>query len=231
MKSALPPVYDVLPHEGFFRILRNARPLMTPQGTPYDVPREALAQAIAGEWRAQKEKIVPASMPLTQLAATALDVAPKVREKIIQSLVAFTYSDLVCHRAPGPSSLVARQNAVWQPVLDWFCERYGVTMAVTDSIVPPAQDPSLATTLHAHLDTLDAFQLTGIRHSAETSGSLVLGLALAHARFTAGEVFEACELDVAHQNATWGDDPVTTARNAAVHFDLASLEKWFTLLR
>lgn len=231
MKSAFSPVYDVVATAGSFRILRNARPLMTPKGAPYDVPREALAQVIVDEWRAQKEKIVPSSMPLTQLAATALDIVPEARASIIQNLLAFADNDLVCRRAPGPSSLVARQTAVFQPVLAWFCACYGVTMAVTESLMPIPKNPALTDVLREHLDAFDPFVLTGVRQSAETSGSLVLGLALAQAQLGARDVFEACELDVMHQNATWGEDPVTTARHKAVRFDLDSCEKWFTLLR
>lgn len=51
----------------------DTRALRTPAGVLFEAPTAALAQAVAAEWEAQGERIVPASMPLTQLAFAAID--------------------------------------------------------------------------------------------------------------------------------------------------------------
>src|SRR5262249_6433444 len=64
----------VTPAEGGWRILLDDRILQTPAKASLLLPTRGLAEAVAAEWAAQKETIIPASIPLMRLAATA--VAP-----------------------------------------------------------------------------------------------------------------------------------------------------------
>ncbi|HBM91210.1 MAG TPA: ATPase, partial [Rhodospirillaceae bacterium] len=192
---------------------------------------QKLAQAIAAEWQAQEDKIDPSTMPLTQLAATTLDILAKEREKIVDCLLAFTRSELLCHRTERDGSLSERQQAVWQPVLDWCSASYGASFCLTCGVMPTEKREKTDQALRRPLEACNDFWLTGVRHAAETAGSLVLGLALAERHLTAEQVFEASELDVLHQTESWGKDPVTQGRHKAVRFDLEVCEKWFSLLR
>src|SRR4051794_25146516 len=62
-----------LPTENGYVLALDGRPAHTPGKTPIAVRSEALAEAIAAEWNAQREFIDPTSMPLTRLVNTALD--------------------------------------------------------------------------------------------------------------------------------------------------------------
>ena len=44
------------------------------------------------------------------------------------------------------------------------------------------------------------------------------------------EIFAASELDVMHQAITWGDDPVTINRQAALRRELDACARWFGLV-
>lgn len=224
------PVYDVVRDESGFAIHRNGRYLMTPAGSAYRMPTQGLADEVTQEWRAQGEKINPASMPLTQLVATTLDLVGKDRGKTTRSLLGFVGSELLCHRVETPSSLVRKQNEQWQPFLDWIIQRYDVHFATGSGVMPIAQPSGISNRLETVLDSLDDFRLTGLNCAADAAGSLVLGLALAEGFATAETVFLAAELDFAHQAVTWGDDPVTKARQDSIRADLDACEKWFTLL-
>ncbi len=230
-KEKVTPVYEVAPQDGCFRVLRNERALMTPKGESYDLPTQGLAEAIVAEWRVQEDKIDTSTMPLTQLAATTLDILAKKREKIIDDLLSFTRSELLCHRTEGEGSLSQRQQEVWQPVLDWCSARYGAFFCLTCGVMPTEKREETDQALRCALEAYDNFWLTGVRHGAETAGSLVLGLALAEKHLTADQVFEASELDILHQTKAWGEDPVTQGRQKGIRFDLEVCEKWFFLLR
>ncbi len=58
---------------GAHQVLLDGKPLRTPARAPLDLPTRALAEAIAAEWQAQAETVWPSTMPLTPLAATAID--------------------------------------------------------------------------------------------------------------------------------------------------------------
>ncbi len=224
------PVFGVAEEEGLFAVQRNGRYLMTPAGAAYLLPTRVLAEAIVVEWNAQGDKIVPASMPMTQIAATSFDIVGKDREKTVSGLLAYTDSELVCHRTQGPSPLAEKQEKIWQPFLNWCCERYGVSFAVGCGVMPVRQKPEIADALGRAIRAMGDFHLAGLSCSTDSAGSLVLGLALAEKAFTAAQVFEASELDATHQAIAWGEDPAAKARQESVRRDLEACERWFRLL-
>ena len=98
--------------DGGFRVLLDGKPMRTPAKAVLVVPTRALAEAIAAEWREVPEKaeINVSHLPLTRLAATGLDRVTSQRERVIEDTAKYAGSDLLCYRAPAPSSLVERQH-------------------------------------------------------------------------------------------------------------------------
>ncbi len=229
-KTKLAPIFEIVEEQELFALHRNGRYLMTPAGKAFAVPYPALAETIAEEWRAQGEKIVPASMPMTQMTATALDIVGPDRNKTIEGLLAYTSSELLCQRAEWPESLPLKQEEVWQPLLNWCAEKYGTIFSVGCGVMPVRQKPELKETLRRVLEDMNDYRLAGLSCAADSAGSLVLGLALAEGARTATEILKASELDVTHQASTWGDDPVTQARQTALKHELEACEKWFALI-
>lgn len=225
------PVYELSEGDGFFEVQRNGRLLMTPAGNPYRFRVRMLAEAILAEWQAQGEKIDTKTMPITQLAATALDVVPKDRAKINESLVAYTSSELLCHRAEHPDDLARKQHEVWQPIIDWCKGGFGVDFSLGGGVMPVRQQKETIETLKMALKSFDDMLIAGLSLAVESSGSLILGLALAEGHMKAEDVLKAAELDVDYQAKTWGKDPVTQARQDAVLADLKACERWFAMLR
>lgn len=215
---------------GFYVICRGDQPLATPAQHPYALPNQALAQAVADEWRAQGEKIVPASMPMTQLASTALDIVAKDRDQLMRQILSYATTELLCHRADHPPELAARQNKLWQPYIDWCALRYKALLNVGTGIMPIAQTAEALGALHDGVAAYDDFMLAGLSHAVDVSGSLVLGLALAERVHSATDIFMAAELDASFQTLQWGADPVATARFDSVRRDLGNCERWFRLL-
>ncbi|MGN6850217.1 MAG: ATP12 family protein, partial [Sphingomicrobium sp.] len=85
----------------------DGRPVKTPARAALNVPTEALANAIADEWRAVGDSIDPRSMPLTGLANAAIDRVAPERRAFAEGLARYAEADLACYRAEGPRGLVA----------------------------------------------------------------------------------------------------------------------------
>lgn len=213
-----------------FALRWGDRPLLTPAGHPYAVPTEELAEAMAEEWRKQGDKLKPATMPMTQLAATALDIVAKDRDRIVRQVIAYASTELLCHRASDPLALVKRQEEVWQPLLDWCAVECKALLKVGQGVMPIEQTPEAIRALHDLVETFDDFELAGLSHGVEVTGSLILGLALAKRERSATEIFKAAELDASFQALAWGADSATTARFNAVRQDLEVCERWFGVL-
>lgn len=92
-----------------WRVLLDGRAVKTPAKADFLLPSEVLAREIAAEWDAQGEKVQPSTMPIMQLAATAIDRVRPNRPGVIAELTGYGRSDLLCYRAPYPEELIERQ--------------------------------------------------------------------------------------------------------------------------
>ncbi len=210
----------------------NGKTLTTPRGTAMAVPTAALAAAIAAEWPALRKgkKPDPRALKLTRVAATALDLVRPQREKVVSDLLAYAETELVCHRASAPPGLVARQDALWQPLLAWVIARYDASLQVTRSVLAVEQPPATLARLSAALAQFDDFRLAALSLAVTTAGSLVIGLALVAGRIDAAAAFDAAELDATYQIEQWGEDAEATARRAEVRDDLETAARFVGLL-
>jgi len=213
-----------------FAVLLDGRPVRTPAGQPLRVPGRALADAIAAEWEAQGETIRPATMPLTQLASTALDRIGPERTAIHQQLMAYAGTDLLCYRSDHPADLRTRQERDWQPLLDWAAEALGAPLQVTEGLLALAQPPEALAALSAYLERQELWRLTAIQAVTAATGSLLLAIALAEGRIDAAAAWSLSQLDETYQIEHWGEDAEAAARRAALEAEIAATARLLALV-
>ena len=226
-------VYKVVatrPVERGWGVLLDDRPLRTPAKRALVVPSEPLARAIAAEWDAQETDIRPERMPLTRLAATALDRTALARDTIVAEVANYAGTDLVCYRAEQPPTLAARQHAAWQPLIDWAASRYDAGLAVTAGILPQPQSPASLKAYAAAVGSLDDFRLTALQAATAACGSLVIALALFEGRIDADAAFAASQLDETFQIEAWGEDAEAASRRTALAADIEATARFLELL-
>ncbi len=213
-----------------FRITLDDRPVLTPGRLAMSVPTMVLAEAIALEWAGQGREVDPAAMPLTRIAATALDRAGPERAAVSQAILAYAATDLLCYRAEAPVELAQRQAAAWQPILDWATLQFDAPMIVTAGILPVTQSPASLDALGKAVHALDPFRLAALSTATAASGSLVIGLALAHSHLNPAQAFAASQIDEAYQAEQWGLDEQTEKTRQGLAADLHAAGKFFDLL-
>ncbi|MCF8466199.1 MAG: hypothetical protein K9G33_02240 [Sneathiella sp.] len=195
-----------------YSVLLDGREIKTPAKAPLRLPTKALADAIAEEWDRQEEKISPATMPLMQAAATAIDRVCPQREKVIEDITAYGGSDLVCYRATHPESLIAKQAAAWDPMLDWARNRHGVILKVGQGIAHIPQTPEALANMKAVVEAQKDMTLAPLYNITALCGSLVIALAVLDGHVGATDAFEISELDETHTMELWGTDAEALAR-------------------
>jgi chaperone required for assembly of F1-ATPase len=188
-----------------FRFLLDGKPVQTPARQPLLLPTRPLAEAIAEEWRAQDDDMLPQAMPLTRMVNTVLDGVRKTRADVIAAILRFGENDLLSYRAEAPVELAARQLE-WNTYLDWAAERHGARLAVTSGLRHVEQSAETLTALRQAVSDLNDFHLAALHILASITGSLVLGLAVLDGRLTADEAFALSRLDEAYQAERWGVD-------------------------
>ncbi|HEV2336611.1 MAG TPA: ATP12 family protein [Stellaceae bacterium] len=221
---------ETRPVGGGWGVALDGKTMRTPIKQELVLPNAALAAAISAEWEAQRDEIRPATMPLFRLAATAIDRTAAQRDLVVKEVASYAGTDLLCYRAERPPALVARQHAVWQPLIDWASRRYGATLAVTSGVVPTAQSPATMRAFAAAVTAEDDFRLTALHSLTAACGSIVIALALREDRLDAEAAFAASQLDETFQIEAWGEDAEATARRRALAADIEAAARFIALL-
>ncbi len=189
------------------RVVRlDDRPVRTPGRVPLALPTPALAEAVAGEWRDVGEAVDPRAMPLTGLANAAIDRIGADPAPFADGLARYAESDLLCYRADSPPELVERQDAVWNPLLDWARDRYDVHFTNVTGIMHRPQPSATAERLAQAVAALDPFRLAALSPVVTITGSLVLALALLEDAADADTIWTAAHVDEDFQAEQWGED-------------------------
>ncbi len=219
------------PVAGGYGVELDGRPIRTPGKAPLVLPSPALAEALAAEWAAQEEVVKPEAMALTSLACTAIDRVRPRREEMVSEVADYARTDGLCYRVDRPPELVARQDATWQPLLDWAAQALDAPLTATTGILPVDQPDSALAALGRAVAAHDDLELAALASAVKASGSLVVALALSHGRIDPQAAFEAAELHESHQIERWGGDPEAARRRASVRADLEAAGQFLALLR
>ena len=218
--------------DGGHRILLDGKPMRTPAKAVLVAPTLALAEAIAAEWREvpDKAEINVSHLRLTRLAATAIDRVTIQRERVIDDTAKYAGSDMLCYRAPAPSSLVELQHKTWQPLLDWAAERYGARLVVAEGTTSVAQPADSLARLREVVAAHGDLALAALYNLTHISGSLVIALAVAEGCLSADQAFAAAQFDELYQIEHWGEDPTSTLRHANIKHDIEAGARFLALL-
>lgn len=196
----------VEPQEGGWAVKLDGRPVRTPARAPLVVQTEALAEAIAEEWRSVEDEIDPRAMPLTGLANAAIDRVAPEREAFAAGLARYAEADLACYRAEGPCGLLERQEERWDALLAWARRRYDVDFATTCGLMHVEQPAATVERLSHAVVSLDALHLAGLSPLVTLGGSLIAALAVLERAITADEAWKAVSVDERWQLEQWGAD-------------------------
>jgi chaperone required for assembly of F1-ATPase len=214
-----------------FEVALDGRPVKTPAKRDLVVPGLALATAIAAEWNAQEAQLRPQAMPLTRFAHITIDRDRAGREAIVKATAGYAGTDLVCYRSADQPALAARQEAVWQPLVDWAAPRYDAPLVVIAGVIPARQPAASLEALAAVVAAQDDFALTALNVATAACGSLIIALALFEGRLDAREAFAASQLDESFQIEAWGEDPEQARRRRALAAEIAAAAQFWSLSR
>jgi chaperone required for assembly of F1-ATPase len=212
-------------------IALDGKLVKTPGKRHLIVPSSTLAEALAKEWNTQLGEVRPAAMPLTRLAATAIDRVAWQRDAIVEQTANYAGTDLVCYRATHPPALAARQQAVWQPLFDWAVSRYDAPLTITTGVMPKGQPDATLRAFAVAVAQYDDFALTALHVTTAACGSLVVALALFERHLDAEAAFAASQLDESFQIAAWGEDSEQAERRRALAADIETATQFMSLLR
>lgn len=213
MKKRLWSETEIAAIKGGFSVQLDTRPVRTPATALLVLPTRALAEMVAAEWRAQGERIDPASMPATRMANAAIDKVTPQFDEVAAAVATYGDSDLLCYRATAPVELVERQVNKWDPLLDWAAEVLGARLKPVYGVMHVPQDEADLAKLTSQVRQFTPFELAAFHDLVAISGSLVIGFAAAKGLLNLEELWSCACLDELWQEQVWGrDDDAFTLR-------------------
>lgn len=202
------------PGEGGFAILLDGKPVRTPGKRPLVLPNATLAEAVVAEWQAQAEAIDPATMPVTRIVNVAIDGVADRTAEVRAEIVAYAGSDLICYRADRPEGLIERQDAAWQPLVEWAAANLGARLQLAIGVIHLTQEAEALAAVDQALAPFDGLSLAALHTLTTLTGSAVIALAVARGRLNAEAAWQAAHVDEDWQIDQWGTDAEAMANRA-----------------
>lgn len=198
--------------EGGFAVLLDGKQVNTPLRNKLVLPTEAAAQIVADEFARQDTYIDPKDMPATRLVNTAIDGVAAETQAVLEEILRFAGTDLLCYRADSPKELVERQRENWDPILDWAAT-LGANFEVTEGLMHVAQPREALAAFGAHLRMVtDPIALASLHVMTTLCGSAITGLALFKGAIDVDTAWKAAHVDEDWTIEQWGDDEEAQAR-------------------
>lgn len=211
---------SVVEAEQCFTVRLDGKNALTPARAPIALPTRAAALLVADEFDAQIGTIDPVTMPVMRLVNTAIDGVARETEAVLEDILRFAGSDLICYRADAPEALVERENEAWDPVFDWARDALGARMVLIQGIVYVAQPRSSIEALGSYLRRrMEPFRVASLHLLTSLTGSALLAIALDAGFMKAEDAWSAAHVDEDWQAGQWGQDSEAIARGVMRHRD------------
>jgi chaperone required for assembly of F1-ATPase len=217
MRTPLPKRFykeaAAVPVDNGFAVQLDGKPVRTPGKALLALPTEEAARLVAAEFAAQGDVIDPMTMPVLRLVNTAIDGVAADPQAVLEDIVRFASSDLLCYRADAPQGLVDRQNALWDPVIDWAGTALGARFELAEGIVHVRQPRETIAVVGAYLSQrAEPFRLAALHVMTALTGSALLALAVDGGTIDAETAWNAGHVDEDWQAEQWGQDAEALAR-------------------
>jgi len=198
---------EAVEDNGAYAVALDGKTIRTPVRNALRLPTGALARRVAEEWNAQQEEINPLAMPLTRLANTAIDGVSGDPQAVIEDIMRYSGTDLICYRAESPERLVERQNESWDPVLEWVHVQLGARFVQAAGIIHVEQPPEAVRAIGIHINRFqDPFSLAALHSITTLTGSALLALAFEAGELDPAETWKAAHIDEDWNIELWGED-------------------------
>ncbi|XP_015114151.1 ATP synthase mitochondrial F1 complex assembly factor 2 [Diachasma alloeum] len=188
-----------------FEITLDQRKLKTPKGNVFEVASKPLALAVAMEWESQEDTINRSNMHLTALCSTLLDNPHQhSRMDIVNYISNYLETDTVLFQSDDTEELFQMQTEKWDPIIQWFCDKYQVDITKTTSISPPIIPQQTKETLTRHFASYDYPALIGFMYGVDVLKSVILMMAVCERFINVQNAVSLARLEEEFQISHWG---------------------------
>ncbi len=163
---------------------------------------------------------------------------PQDRDEMLQHMLQYAETDLLCYRMPIEANsmqdrdlpwtekLRARQDAAFDPILNWAAQQYGIVLHCTEGVMPIAQPDDSLQKIAAAFSQANDRELVALAMLVPIFGSVMLALAVWKKYCNIDDALIAARLDEATQAERYGVDAETEAKWKLKVADARAAARW-----
>jgi len=189
-----------------YEVNLDHRKMKTPSGKIMQVPNHAMALAIANEWALVKEKIVPSWMHLTGLTYTVIDNPNRdTKFDIVSKALDYMDTDTLLYRDDSTEEFIRIQQKNWDPVLEWFNERFDIELKSVVGICGVEIPVEAREAVRRYMLSHNIWTCQGFLFAVEALKSIILTIAAAERKITIQTAVNLSYLETDYQRGNWGN--------------------------
>ena len=186
--------------------MKNNKPLTTPSNNKIKVKGEKEARELSKYLLLCLNSKSKVKNFFFKILFFSFDLNKKKKLDIIENIVSFLNTDLVCYRAEKNSELEKTQTRLWNPLIAFVEKKYKFIFKVTNSIIPVKQIEANKSKLLRILRKLNNHELTSFYFITNFSNSNIITLNFLSNNINSKNAWEVISLEEAYNLGKWGQD-------------------------
>jgi len=220
---------NVKKEDNKYKIFLDDNELKTPMKNDLFVSSEKLANKLMTEWNEQEDEVLPHSMPFNRYANSIIDRVAPNKKMVLDELIEYAQSDVICYRDGENSKLLKIQDEKWNPILDWF-DKNDMHFEVTYDVFPIEQDKKSVNNFEAKLNELSLDKLSLLYFASAISKSTLLSFAFMNNKISAEELFELSLLEELWQAEEWGKEEEAEINREQIRNEITYISEYIDIL-
>jgi chaperone required for assembly of F1-ATPase len=180
--------------------------LASPKQKTLVLPTKALAELVAAEWADIKGMPKPGQLQVTGYINSWADHTTGHRDEVLAQYLRYLPTDTLRYHtdATQDAALNAKQQAHWQPVLQWWQQQTSVALPVITTLQVCALHDDDAAKVKQRLAHMDDLRLLCLAELAALYSSAVLAYAVLCEHLSTEQALALSILEETHQIERWG---------------------------
>ena len=196
----------IIKKKNYYYFFKNNKPLTTTSSNKIKVKGEKEARELSKYLLLCLNSKSKVKNFFLQILFFSFDLNKKKKLDIIENIVSFLNTDLVCYRAEKNSELEKTQTRLWNPLIAFVEKKYKFIFKVTNSIIPVKQIEANKGKLLRILRKLNNHELTSFYFITNFSNSNIITLNFLSNNINSKNAWEVISLEEAYNLGKWGQD-------------------------
>ena len=196
----------IIKKKNYYYFFKNNKPLTTTSSNKIKVKGEKEARELSKYLLLCLNSKSKVKNFFLQILFFSFDLNKKKKLDIIENIVSFLNTDLVCYRAEKNSELEKTQTRLWNPLIAFVEKKYKFIFKVTNSIIPVKQIEANKGKLLRILRKLNNHELTSFYFITNFSNSNIITLNFLSNNINSKNAWEVLSLEEAYNLVKWGQD-------------------------